>query len=613
MKSREHELRPLIFIGTTKEGLDLGEALQQSLQHHFQVRLWPEDVFQPSSHPLTDLLNLRTKVDYAAFVLTADDVRRSRHKQSPVPRDNLIFELGLFMGALGADRVFAIAPQGDRPDLPSDLLGVTTLDYLVPERLGWQSAMGPIATKLKRLLAERPPVYASSNLVKTAAEADGGSPCDPSEPESGPRQIAVCSIEATFDGHVPLREINSIVSCLEDALKSGLISAKRTAEEPIPTTDTFDIPFRRDLTTFSEPALVSRHGATATVVWELPLGWEQKKVEMGVVLLILDFVSFLQERFRNNLCKAGVAFRPYSRKTNLRVALSAGKALRRSSEFSRGADYVGTVLEEVNDLRNSAVPGGLIAHMRLAPYLFMERLCADEGRAECKAVGVSGEPCPVWITDRPLRRRQPKQEPLHSLSAVLEWSRGPYVEADETSSAPPSFSMDDLTSIFEIREAWESKFAADLSARIGGDDEVIRLADNSEGDELLRLIEDTINQMQVLYDTRSNVAEDPEWRQCGVKFHSQIAEFSHPDERIERKRFTEWVYGFTKAVYLRGMIDAGRPTKTDEKLVIEEHRHIVKLIRKGRTEQVRGLIKKHLVSHYDRAHDAFLSCDTREA
>jgi hypothetical protein len=154
VKKTERETRPVIFIGTSEEGLELGEALQQNLVDAFEAQLWTQDVFQPSHSVLTDLLSIRNKAYYAAFILTGDDVRRSRHKQAAVPRDNLIFELGLFMGALGRDRVFAIAPRRERPNLPSDLLGITTLDYYEPDKAGWQSAMGPIATKLKHLLAD---------------------------------------------------------------------------------------------------------------------------------------------------------------------------------------------------------------------------------------------------------------------------------------------------------------------------------------------------------------------------------------------------------------------------------------------------------------------------
>jgi predicted nucleotide-binding protein len=50
-------------------------------------------------------------------------------KKKPSPRDNVIFELGLFMGALTRTRTFVLAPSQVDLKIPSDLLGVTFLRY----------------------------------------------------------------------------------------------------------------------------------------------------------------------------------------------------------------------------------------------------------------------------------------------------------------------------------------------------------------------------------------------------------------------------------------------------------------------------------------------------
>jgi predicted nucleotide-binding protein len=141
--------------------------LRQNLDAQFEVLLETEDVFQPSQAILDDLLKTRLRVEYAAFVLTAEDVRRSQSKHSGIARDNLIFELGLFMGALGRERVFTIVPKLERPDLPSDLLGITAISYREPARLGWQAAMGPAATRLKQIIDKRGKSSVDINLVET--------------------------------------------------------------------------------------------------------------------------------------------------------------------------------------------------------------------------------------------------------------------------------------------------------------------------------------------------------------------------------------------------------------------------------------------------------------
>ena len=83
----------------------------------------------PNNLPLKKMHPASQKFDFAALILTPDDSVVSRGKNVPAARDNVIFELGLFLGALGPERVFIIHPRGKAPRLPSDLAGVTLLAY----------------------------------------------------------------------------------------------------------------------------------------------------------------------------------------------------------------------------------------------------------------------------------------------------------------------------------------------------------------------------------------------------------------------------------------------------------------------------------------------------
>jgi predicted nucleotide-binding protein len=123
--------RPVIFVGSSKESLAIVRAIQSELQHDdFIVRPWTSGgVFGASRFPIDDLERQVRTADFAVFVLGPDDVVVSRKKISDAPRDNAIFELGLFMGALTRGRTFFILPRGEDIKVPSDLLGLNPLTY----------------------------------------------------------------------------------------------------------------------------------------------------------------------------------------------------------------------------------------------------------------------------------------------------------------------------------------------------------------------------------------------------------------------------------------------------------------------------------------------------
>ena len=70
-----------------------------------------------------------SRFDFAILLLTPDDIVQSRSTELASPRDNVIFELGLFMGKLGRDRTFILQQPGSSMKIPTDLAGVVTSHY----------------------------------------------------------------------------------------------------------------------------------------------------------------------------------------------------------------------------------------------------------------------------------------------------------------------------------------------------------------------------------------------------------------------------------------------------------------------------------------------------
>lgn len=126
-----------LFVISSKEALPIAEAIKAAFQDDtFETKLWVEDTFRACSYTLEDLERELDEADFAVAVAHADDETTSRGKDWPAPRDNVIFELGLFMGRLGRKRAILMEPRGEGIKLPSDLAGVTTITYLPQMRSG---------------------------------------------------------------------------------------------------------------------------------------------------------------------------------------------------------------------------------------------------------------------------------------------------------------------------------------------------------------------------------------------------------------------------------------------------------------------------------------------
>ncbi len=120
----------VLFVGCSVESLRIGEAIKSRLsQTDIEVKLWTDDVFRPSTFTLESLEAQLACSDFAAVVLAPDDEVTSRDNTTPAPRDNVVFELGLFVGALGHARAFLVKPRDTEVKVPSDLAGFTPLTY----------------------------------------------------------------------------------------------------------------------------------------------------------------------------------------------------------------------------------------------------------------------------------------------------------------------------------------------------------------------------------------------------------------------------------------------------------------------------------------------------
>lgn len=117
-----------IFIGSTTEELDLAEEAESILESDFDVTIWNDDVWESSVFKinnsfLSDLLKASLKFDYGILIGTCDDIVTYRGEEVLQPRDNVLFELGLFVGRLGISKCAFIIEEELK--VLSDLQGIS--------------------------------------------------------------------------------------------------------------------------------------------------------------------------------------------------------------------------------------------------------------------------------------------------------------------------------------------------------------------------------------------------------------------------------------------------------------------------------------------------------
>jgi predicted nucleotide-binding protein len=144
--------RPRVFIASSVEGLPIAEAIEVDLQFFADVTIWEQGAFHPSQGSLAAIDEVADQSDFAIAVLTADDMTTKRGQTYSVPRDNVIFELGFFMGRLGIERTFMVYSRDNPPTLPSDLQGVTAVTYAERADGNLEAAVGPAAIQIREAM-----------------------------------------------------------------------------------------------------------------------------------------------------------------------------------------------------------------------------------------------------------------------------------------------------------------------------------------------------------------------------------------------------------------------------------------------------------------------------
>jgi hypothetical protein len=146
-------LKPKVFVASSVEGLDIAYPMQVNLQHDADITVWSQGVFSLSVTPLDSITEALNSSDFGIFVFSPDDETMMRGSVSDTVRDNVLFELGLFIGKLGKRRCFIVMPDNVELHIPTDLVGVTPAKYSgIRDKAEIAASLGPACHEIRQAM-----------------------------------------------------------------------------------------------------------------------------------------------------------------------------------------------------------------------------------------------------------------------------------------------------------------------------------------------------------------------------------------------------------------------------------------------------------------------------
>jgi len=175
--------------------------------------MWNEGLFDLGNTLIETLINALPRFDFAILVLTGDDLISSRDVDAFGPRDNVIFELGLFMGRLGRSRTFILHQSNARLKIPTDLSGVTTATYEWPrEDQSYRSAVGAACDGIREVVRD----LGQSESKTAKAITDIRSRQENQETKLSKHQADIRSLQVALQGILTQYEFEKLLGLSRD-------------------------------------------------------------------------------------------------------------------------------------------------------------------------------------------------------------------------------------------------------------------------------------------------------------------------------------------------------------------------------------------------------------
>lgn len=141
-----------VFIGSSSEELPFAELAKKQLSDEYEVTVWNENlwdsaVFRINQNFLSDLMKASLQFDFGILLGTADDKVQYRGTEVLQPRDNVLFELGLFIGRLGTSKCAFVIDKEVK--FPSDFQGITLARFSKSDLNSFENAIKQVRSVFK--------------------------------------------------------------------------------------------------------------------------------------------------------------------------------------------------------------------------------------------------------------------------------------------------------------------------------------------------------------------------------------------------------------------------------------------------------------------------------
>jgi Predicted nucleotide-binding protein containing TIR-like domain len=143
-----------LFIGSSggrgvSIAQDVASQINAACSEWLECDIWDRgDVFAINRSFLDSLLRAAQRYHYGIFVATKDDPTEKKGVSIIEARDNVIFEMGLFLGSMGISRSFLLVEKG--VGLPSDFDGITMPRFSIDDQESAKKAVAELVQAICR-------------------------------------------------------------------------------------------------------------------------------------------------------------------------------------------------------------------------------------------------------------------------------------------------------------------------------------------------------------------------------------------------------------------------------------------------------------------------------